>query len=369
MAIHSKAHDYFNASKNMKEVSDDFNLLLDIVCDLEESAAEQCDFILDKVVSFCQEESLKDALLKSVDDIQKGKFDDVLPRIQKAMSVGAELDGRGIYVLKEANTRKTVKQARLCVPSGQIWLDEPTKGGIAKRELLIIMAPPNVGKTTALINTGAGMVKKGKKVAHFTLEMSQDLTRAKYDQCICGFSDAQFEALDETGRNKIAKFMMHMARNLGSDIYIKEFPAHKLTIEGLRAHLMLLKSRDGFEPDAIIVDYMDLMAMPTHIKDEVKQLAWLGVELRALMGAMNAAGATATQTNRGGYSKETSMGDDIAGDFTKLATADLLTSLNQTAKEAEADEARMVWVKNRVGRKFGSYNLSVDFERSLMQPR
>ncbi|HEY6021390.1 MAG TPA: DnaB-like helicase C-terminal domain-containing protein, partial [Candidatus Paceibacterota bacterium] len=281
MAIHDKAHEYFNASKNMKEVADEFNLLLDIVCDLEESAAEQSEYILDKVVSFCQEESLKDALLKSVDDIQSGKFDAVLPRIQKAMAVGAELDGKGVYVLKDADERKTVQQARLLVPSGQEWLDGPTKGGMAKRELLIVMAPPNVGKTTALINIGAGMVKKGKKVAHFTLEMSQDLTRAKYDQCLLGFTDTQLEALDPTGRNKIAKFMKNMAKNLGSDIYIKEFPAHRLTMEGLRAHLMLLKSRDGFVPDAILLDYLDLMAMPTHIKDEIKQLAWLGVEYRA----------------------------------------------------------------------------------------
>lgn len=368
MAIAEAAHAYFSKSKGLSDVADEFELLLDIVSDLHQEAAEQSDFILDRIVAFCQEESLKDALLKSVDDIQQGKFNEVLPRITKAMSIGAELDGLGTFVFKNADQRKTVAQARRIIPSGLEWLDAPTRGGVGKREMFIIMAPPNVGKTTALINVGSGVAKKGHKVAHFTLEMSEDLVRAKYDQCILGKSDDEFEAIDEEGRNKIAKFMKRMGKNLGSDIYIKEFPPHRLSAQGLRAHLMLLKAQTGFDPDLIIIDYMDIMELPTHIKDEYKQLAWLGVEIRALGGMLNSAMGTASQTNRGGASKETAMGEDVAGDFTKLATCDFLMSLNQTKKEAEEQEARMQWIKNRVGPKYNMYKLITDYERSLLQP-
>jgi replicative DNA helicase len=112
---------------------------------------------------------------------------------------------------------------------------------------------------------------------------------------------------------------------------------------------------------------MDIMALPTHIQEEHKQLAWLGVELRALAYEMNVAMWTATQTNRGAVSKQTAMGDDIAGDFTKVATCDALISLNQTLKEAEDDAARIFWVKNRVGRKHLTFNVVTDFDRSLIQ--
>lgn len=368
MAIHEMAHNYFAKSRNSKDLADEFDLLLDIVIDLGPDAAEQSDYILDRIVSFCQEESLKDALLKSVDDIQQGKFNDVLPRINKAMTVGAELDGIGTFVFKNADTRKTVSEARRVIPSGLEWLDAPTKGGMAKREMLIIMAPPNAGKTTGLINIGAGVAKKGGKVAHFTLEMSESLVRAKYDQCILGKTDEQLANVDDEGRNKIAKFMKQLGKNLGSDIYIKEFPPHRLSAGGLRAHLMMLKAMTGFEPDLTIIDYMDLMELPEHIKDEFKQLAWLGVELRGMGGMLNQGIATASQTNRGGSSKETAMGEDIAGDFTKMATADFLVSFNQTKKEAEEHALRIQWLKNRVGPKYNLYQAVADYERSLIQP-
>lgn len=368
IALHDMGHTYFSKTKNTKDVAEEFDLLLDIIVDLGPSAAEQSDYILDRIVSFAQEESLKEALIKSVDDIQNGKFSDVLPRVTKALTVGAEMDGLGTFVFKNADQRKTLSEARRVIPSGLEWMDGPTKGGMAKREMLIVMAPPNVGKTTGLINLGAGVAKKGGKVAHFSLEMDEPVVRAKYDQCILQRTDKELESLDEEGRNKIANFMKKMGRNLGSDIYIKHFPAHRLSASGLRAHLMLLNAQTGFDPDLIIVDYMDLMMLPEHIKDEYKQLAWLGVELRAMGGMLNAGIATASQTNRGGAAKETVFGEDVAGDFTKFATTDFMVSINQTKKEAEEQEARIQWIKNRVGPKYNMYKMITDYERSLLQP-
>lgn len=367
MAIYDIAHTYFDKS-NKKSAADDFDVLLDIVNDLQEDAAEQAEFIQDKLVGFCQQEAMKEALLESIEDIQNGKFAEVEARIQKAQSIGAELDGSGIYLLADADSRQTIEESRIVVPTGFDCVDGPLRGGLGKRELTIFMAPPNVGKTNWLINLGTGAAKRGKKVVHITLELSALITRGRYDQCLLGKTDAELSSIDEVGRQKLSKWMKNLRKNLGADIYIKEFPAHKLSIAGLRAHIMMLKARDGFDLDLLLLDYLDLLEMPTHIRDEVKQLAWLGVELRALCGSLGCAGATVTQTNRGGISKETAMGEDIAGDFTKLATADALASINQTKKEAEEDKARLVWLKNRVGRKFGSYDLITDFERSTYLP-
>lgn len=367
LAVRDRGYRYFNASKHLQNQLEDFDVLLDVVTDMDEDAANQADYIQSRLVEFCREQALKDALLKSVDYIQKGKLDEVLPDIQKALSVGAELEGKGTYLLANADERESMQEARRTVPTGYQFMDEPMKGGPAKGELVIIMAPPNVGKTSTLINLGVGAMKNRGKVAHFTLEMQQPVVRAKYDQCFLKKTDEQLQ-LDTDGARKLADWMKRTRLNLGADVYIKEFPAHRLTIEMLKAHLLLLKSRDSFVPDMIIVDYLDLMALPAHIKEEHHKLAWMGVELRALARYMDAATLTASQTNRGGQTKETSGGEDVAGDFTKLATADAMVSVNQTQKEQEEDEARIYWIKNRVGRKGRTYKILTDFDRTLIQP-
>jgi replicative DNA helicase len=229
------------------------------------------------------------------------------------------------------------------------------------------MAPPNVGKSTMLINLGTGILKMRHKVAHFTCEMSQGIARGMYDHCLMQKSDEELN-VDDAGKNKIAKFMKNMRKALKADVYIKEFPSGRLTMEMLRAHLLLLQSRDDFHPDVVIVDYMDIMAMPPHIKDPIEQLTWIGVELRGLAWDFNVALWTATQTNRGGVDKEIVSEGDVAGDFKKMATSDVVVSINQTKKEAVLNEARLFYVKNRIGKKYTTHPIITDFERTLIQP-
>lgn len=368
MPLQERAYTYFNTSKHLAGQLEDFDLLLNVVTDLDKSAANQSEYIRDSVREFCREQALKDALLKSVDDIQAGKFEEVSRRVQEAMGVGAEMDGRGIYLLQDADDRQTIDEVRDVIPSGSRWLDEPTRGGLARGELLIVMAPPNTGKTTTLINLGVGVLKNRHKVAHFTCEMSKGIVRAKYDQCLLKKTDAQLNDLDNIGKGKIAEWMKTLQKNLRSDVYIQDFPPNRLTMDMLRAQVMLMKSRDGFIPDYLLVDYMDIMKMPEHIKDLNLQLAWLGVELRALAKELNVGVATVTQTNRSGSTKETAMGDDVSGDFTKVATSDFLVSMNQTLKEVEEEMCRMFWIKNRLGVKHKSFKMMTDFERSLLVP-
>jgi replicative DNA helicase len=188
-----------------------------------------------------------------------------------------------------------------------------------------------------------------------------------YDHCLLQKTDEELN-LDDAGAKKLVKFMQNMRNALKADVYIKEFPSGRLTIEMLKAHLLLMQSRDDFHPDVVIVDYMDIMAMPAHIKEPIEQLTWLGIELRALAYEMNVALWTATQTNRGGVDKEIVSEADVAGDFKKMATSDVVISINQTKKEAVLNEARVFYVKNRIGKKYTTHPIITDFERTLIQP-
>lgn len=368
VAILNRANKYFRHSRNSEVTSEEFEEFVDIVLEQAESAAEQATYIADEVVKFCREQAVKDATLKNVEDIQKGDLSQLLPRMEKALATGAELQGKGVFLFADAKEADVTEEIRDCIASGYHFIDRPTKGGLARGEFGLIMAPPNVGKTTALVNIGSGICRNRFKVAHVSLEMRERPMKAMYQQCFLNKSRDQLLSLDTEQQQLVGKWLFKQKSNLKADINIKHFSAHRLSVEGLKAHLLLLKSMYGFDPDALLLDYMDLMQMPTHIKDEVAQLTWVGEELRTMAEELNIAIWSATQTNRGGVTKQTAMMEDVAGDFKKIATADVVISLNQTLQEQQEDIMRWFYVKNRAGKKHQTFTTVTNFERSRIEP-
>lgn len=363
----NRAEKYFKGSKNSDVTMEDFTEFLSDTIAQRKDAAEEAEYIAGEVVAFCREQAVKEATLKTVDDIQKGDLSTIVPRMQKALAIGSELQGRGVFLFGDAQNQEINEKVRDCVPTGLPFIDKPTRGGLARGEYGMLMAPPNVGKTTGLVNIGVGTCKQRFKVAHISMEMSEPLMLAMYKRCFLDRSWEQLTNLDDDQQVRVAKWLFKHKANLKADVNIKHFSAHRLSVAGLRAHIMLLRSI-GFDPDAVVLDYMDLMEMPTHIRDEVNQLTWVGEELRALAEEENLAMWSATQTNRSGAQKQTSKMEDVAGDFKKMATADVVWSLNQNEEEQQEDLMRWFVVKNRVGKKHNTYSTITNFEHSRIEP-
>jgi hypothetical protein len=368
LALLDSIHVYFSRMSSKDTTEDEMVEFVEDILDMRQDAAEMSDFIQAKFVEFCKEQALREAIIKSAEDLQEGKTDQIKPRIEKALSVGAGIEGSGIFWLQESDNMESTEDIREVVSTGLPFIDKPLHGGNAKSELAMIMSPPHTGKTTALVNVGVGAAKNMNKVAHVSLEMKQGLIRAMYDRCFLQRSDDQLQALSSEERDLVSSFLKRVKSRLNVDVNIKSWNPHRLSIEGLKAHLLMLESLHGFKPDALIVDYLHLLQMPTHIRDEIKQLTWVGEELRALGGELNMAVWTATQTGRGALNKQTAMAEDVAGDFQKIAYADHVCSLNQTLEEQNEDMMRIFWVKTRAGKKWQTYNVYTDFNKSKMEP-
>ena len=373
MALLDRLHSYFSMTKSKNTTLEDVVDLVESIWEIRKDAAEQSTYIHERMVEFCREQALTEALIQSVEDIQQKKIgSEIRTRIEKALTVGASLKGSGVMWLKDAadpkNGVSSMDEIRETVPTGLPFIDKPTHGGLARGELGFVMAPPHTGKTTVLSNIGVGALKHRANVCHISLEMKEPLIRAMYDRCFAGKPDSYLSKLSSEEHAAMAQWLVRVQQKLQADVNIKFFNMHRLSVEGLRAYLMMLESVHGFKPDLVILDYLDLMQMPTHIKDEVKQLTWVGEELRTMADEMNFACWTATQTNRGGASKDTVKSDDVAGDFQKIAYADMILSLNQTQKEAEEGIMRIFWLKTRAGKKYQTFTTFTDFDRARIEP-
>lgn len=367
VSVLNRANQYFKVAKSLDITETEFRDFLDEVIDCREAAADQATYIADEVVKFCRQQAVKEATLKNAEDISKGDLTQVVARMEKAMATGAELQGKGVFLFNDAKDCDLEEEIRVTIPTGLPFIDKPLHGGLARQEMGLIIAPPNTGKTTALVNIGSGIAKQRFKVAHLTCEMGEKPVLAMYRQCYTNKTRNQLVGMDTERQQVVAEWLFKQRCHLKSDINIKHWSAHRLSTEGIKAHLLMLESLYGFKPDALLLDYMDLLMMPTHIRDEVKQLTWTGEELRAIAEEHNLALWTATQTNRGGSQKETARMDDVAGDFMKNATADVVITLNQTLKEQEEDVLRWFYAKSRAGKKHMTYTTITNFDKSRIE--
>jgi len=151
----------------------------------------------------------------------------------------------------------------LGIPTGLSQLDA-LLGGLQPSDLIILAARPSVGKTSFQLNIAQhAAVHQGKKVAIFSLEMSQEQLAIRLLSSETGINPRPLQTgfVDETDWSKIATVMNSMAT---ASMWIDDSPA--LSVMELRTKARRLES-EQHGLDLIIVDYLQLMHSSTPNKD------------------------------------------------------------------------------------------------------
>lgn len=340
---------------------------LDSCKNLRVEIQDNKDYFRDTTLKFCRQMALRDAILESVDLLEKGEeLDRIEELIRSASATGSYVDeDLGFFLLEEAGKidGSLLDIPRAVVPTGRWWIDRHCKGGPARKELWAIAAPPNTGKSTALVDVGAGHVRSGYKVVHFTCEMSKPVVGGMYRKNLTKKTDLDISKMSEEEQVLMREWLHKLRKRIKSDVYIAEYPTDRLTIDEIIGVLTVLESQKGFKPDVVMVDYADLLKRPSFIKEDHRQIEWLYKQLRALASETNSLVWTASQVNVAGAEKPTAMNTDISGAFAKNMIVDGMIGLNQTVAEQEAGVLRTMWLKNRAGRKYMTNTMLADFER------
>jgi hypothetical protein len=116
-------------------------------------------------------------------------------------------------------------------------------------------------------------------------------------------------------------------------------------MNGLEAYLDQLERFQNFVPDAIFLDYPDLMKHDS--KNKRIELGELIERFRGVCAARNAAGITVSQGNRDAETAQTVTGGMVAEDISKLATVDACLTLSRTEMEEKLGLARILVEKAR----------------------
>jgi len=354
----------------------------------ENSSSIFAKYHLDRLSEFIERQELKKAIIKAAPLLQsetREGLESAKAVISSSLNKKLEIFDAGIRL---GDVRNLDKENEPEFVTGIRELDKhsvcPDRG-----QLMTLIAKYNAGKTWWLINIGKRALMNRKKVCHISLEMSDKMIATRYYQCLFAVStrkealvisnfvkdsDNRLIGIDEndiqakmsfespTDVIKLKQKIQMWGPRLNS-LVIKQFPTSSLSVHNLEAYLDALEDREGFFPDILLIDYADLMKLDT--SSYRLELGRIYRELRGIAVKRNIAVVTVSQSNRQSEKSKIITGAEVAEDFSKMATADVVLSYNQTEAEQKSGLARLFVIKNRSDK--GKYVVLISQNYSIGQ--
>ena len=296
------------------------------------------EFIKDTSLDFCRKQTLKGAIIKSVDLLNNSSFDEISNIINKALILGQNNDF-GYDYLRDFERRFEVK-SRDPVSTGWKKFDEIMNDGLGKGELGVVISPTGTGKSHILVHLGAQALKQGKTVVHYTFELADTMIARRYDACLTGTPLSDLNAFKDQ--------ILEDIKEIDGQLVVKEYPTKSATTVALRSHLEKLVNRD-IDIGMIIVDYADLIKPKKMYNEKRHSLESIYEELRGIAQEFKCPIWTASQTNRTGYNAEIVTMESISEAFNKCFVADFIFTLSRTVDDKSANSGRFFVAKNRFG--------------------
>lgn len=293
-------------------------------------------------------------------DLENEKtINSLVDELGKVLEIGEDDDGLQTQDILGSVNKDAVKDIikdslKGSIPLGFKQLDDSMVGGLARKEMGMVVAKTGEGKTTFLLNLACNFVKMKKNVVFVELEENFDRLITKNLSMLGRFNQHDlFDDNNELDVDNYEKLMGMLNKyadsgRLGQLSVWKDDP-YKLTLDIIDRKLRKYFDEKGFYPDLFILDYPDLMKNSferTGLREELSAER-LFHSLRSIARKYNMIVFTANQANRSAYGKTVVDADNIEGAKAKLNSVELAISMNTTGGEFEGGFTRMKIIKAR----------------------
>ena len=359
-----------DSSKVKTKLKDEY---VELVNNMSSYTLDNINYLEKKLEDFGKSQALTQAIVNSADILKKEKdankaSEQILQEIAKATNIGLDKEDYGLQVfdnisdsinmLLQGEDSEDILER---LPTGLKELDKRLKGGIARSEMAVVLAPPGLGKTTCLISMAGNMIKRGYRVLHISLENNELQILRSYLTRILQKPVEYIRENPDLVKKSLETFMKNAqsinpnnVNDLGIQanglLRIKKFEAKSVTARDLRNYIDKVNRLTGEIYDVIVVDYGTLLKPSRGAYVERR----IGIEenyeeLRAMADHYNCALLTAAQANRSSLNKKVVSMKDLAEAFAIANTADVMVALCQTVDEKEQGIMRMFLTKVRDG--------------------
>ena len=344
-------------------------VVLDTVKKIRESNIEGGSFVQEKAMKFCKQQELQKAITKAQKVIDGGEFenyDQLEEMVREALQVGTREDGTDDVF---ANLDDVLNEDyRHPIPMGIPGIDRLLKGGLAKGEIGVILAPTGVGKSTFLTKISNHAFNLGYNVLQIFFEDNPKIIQRKHFTLWTKIHPDELSIKKEEVMTKVKEIKDTMDNKL----ILKKLPSDTLTMLQIKNQIRKMVA-DGVKIDMVLLDYIDCVVPDKNLGDEWKSEGSVMRAFEAMCHEMNLVGWTATQGNRSSISSEVVTTDQMGGSIKKAQVGHVIISVAKTLQQKEMKLATIAVTKSRIGDdgivfencKFDNGLLEIDTESSV----
>jgi replicative DNA helicase len=344
-------------------------IVLDTLKQIKDAPFEGTVFVQEKALKFCKQQELQKAMDKAQKIITEGDFesyDKVEGLVREALQVG-EVEKNVTDIFMGLDTVLD-EDYRHPIPMGIAGIDRLLKGGLAKGEIGVILAPTGVGKTTILTKIANTAFNLGYNVLQIFFEDNPKIVQRKHFTIWTGIEPDNLALHKEEVIGKITEIQETMKNKL----ILKKLASDTTTMGQIKNQVRKMIA-DGNKIDLILLDYIDCVLPESSAKDEWKAEGSVMRGFEAMCHELNLVGWTATQGNRSSISSEVVTTDQMGGSIKKAQVGHVIITVAKSLQQKEMNLATIAITKSRLGKdgvvfencKFNNELLEIDTESSV----
>ena len=344
-------------------------IVLDTIKKIKDAPIDGVAFVQEKALKFCKQQELQKVMTKAQKIIDGGEFEnyDALEEmVRGALQVGAK-DTSSMDVFSNID-QVLDEDYRHPIPMGIPGIDRLLKGGLAKGEIGVILAPTGVGKSTVLTKIANHAFNLGNNVLQIFFEDNSKVIQRKHYTL---WTKIHPDELSEK-RDEVIKKVKDIEESMSNKLIMTKLPSDTVTMSQIKNQIRKMVA-DGNKIDMVLLDYIDCVVPDRNLGDEWKSEGSVMRAFEAMCHEMDLVGWTATQGNRSSISSEVVTTDQMGGSIKKAQVGHVIITVAKTLQQKEMKLATIAITKSRVGDdgvvfencKFDNAMLDIDTDSSM----
>lgn len=320
-------------------------VVLDTIKKIKSAPIDGVDFVQEKALKFCKQQELQKVMKKAQKIIDAGEFEnyDTLEElVRDALLVGSK-DTSMMDVFSNLD-QVLDDDYRHPIPMGIPGIDRLLKGGLAKGEIGVILAPTGVGKSTVLTKISNHAFNLGFNVLQVFFEDNPKVIQRKHFTLWTKIHPDELSEKKEEVMNKVKE----IKETMPNELILKKLPSDTKTMLQIKNEIRKMIA-DGIKIDMVVLDYIDCIVPDKNLGDEWKSEGSVMRGFEAMCHELNIVGWTATQGNRSSISSEVVTTDQMGGSIKKAQVGHVIISVAKTLQQKEMKLATIAITKSRIG--------------------
>ena len=344
-------------------------IVLDTLTKIKDAPTEGQEFVQEKALKFCKQQELQKAITKAQKVIDGGEFenyDTLEALVREALQVGEREDGtEDVFNNLDEVLNEDYRHP---IPMGIPGIDRLLKGGLARGEIGVILAPTGVGKSTLLTKISNHAFNLGYNVLQIFFEDNPKIIQRKH---ITLWTKVHPDELTVKKEEVMAK-VKEIKDSMENKLILKKLPSDTVTMLQIKGQIRKMIA-DGIKIDMVLLDYIDCVVPNKNLGDEWKSEGSVMRAFESMCHELDLVGWTATQGNRSSISSEVVTTDQMGGSIKKAQVGHVIISVAKSLQQKEMKLATIAITKSRIGDdgvvfencKFDNGMLDIDTESSV----